>query len=174
MPSKVKSSSCCIGRDPPSPDGLAPRPADSLASSGRRVSKEHIPSWTTADAAQIRAIFEEDTITPLPEEGPQVKPHKGKGKLVAILEGDRSDSDAETKFVEIKSKKSSSTLKSVTKRLKKHLSRDSALSKRHSRSSVGTSDEEIERRAELRRIRERRIREELSNGGVYDNDAKSV
>jgi hypothetical protein len=174
MPSKVKSSSCCIGRDPPSPDGLAPRPADSLASSGRRVSKEHIPSWTTADAAQIRAIFEEDTITPLPEEGPQVEPHKGKGKLVAILEGDRSDSDAETKFVEIKSKKSSSTLKSVTKRLKKHLSRDSALSKRHSRSSVGTSDEEIERRAELRRIRERRIREELSNEGVYDNDAKSV
>jgi hypothetical protein len=111
---------------------------------------------------------------PLPEEGSQVKPHKREGKLAAILEENKSDSDIETKFVEIKSKKSSSTLKSVTKRLKKHLSRDSALSKRHSRSSVGTSDEEIERRAELRRIRERRIRDELSNEKVYDNDAKSV
>ncbi len=111
---------------------------------------------------------------PLPEESPQVQTHKGNGKLASILEGDKSDSEFEVKVVEIKSKKSSSTLKSVTKRLKKHLSRDSALSKRHSRSSVGTSEEEIERRAELRRIRERRIREELSNEGVYDDDAKSV
>jgi len=93
---------------------------------------------------------------------------------VAILEGDKSDSDIEMRFVEIKGKKSSSTLKSVTKRLKKHLSRDSLASKRLSRSSVGTSDEEIERRAELRRIRERRIRDELSNEGLYDDDAKSV
>ena len=98
---------------------------------------------------------------------------KGKGKLAAILEADKSDSDNQANIV-IKSKKSSSTLKSVTQRLRKHLSKDSALSKRLSRSSVGTSEEEVERRAELRRIRERRIREELSNEGVYDDDAKSV
>jgi hypothetical protein len=97
-----------------------------------------------------------------------------KGKLAAILEGDKSDSDIEMKSMKITDKKSSNTLKSVTKRLKKRLSRDSALSKRHSRSSVGTSEEEIDRRAELRRIRERRIREELSNEGVYDDDAKSI
>jgi hypothetical protein len=174
MPSKVKSSSCCIGRHPPSPDGLAPRPASSSVSSGKRVSKEHIPSLTRSDVAQLRAIFEEDTIPPLPEEGPQVKPHKGNGKLTSILEGDKSDSDIEMRVVDVKSKKSSNTLKSVAKRLKKHISKDSELSKRHSRSSVGTSEEEIERRAELRRIRERRIREELSNEGVYDPDAKSV
>jgi hypothetical protein len=174
MPSKVKSSSCCIGRHPPSPDGLAPRLASSSVSSGRRVSKEHIPSLTTSDVAQLRAIFQEDTVTPLPEEGSEVKPHKGKGKLTSILEGDKSDSDIEMKVVDVKSRKSSSTLKSVAKRLKRHLSKDSELSKRHSRSSVGTSEEEIERRAELRRIRERRIREELSNEGVYDPDAKSV
>jgi hypothetical protein len=173
-PTKIKVSNCCIGRDPPSPDGLAPRPARSPVNSGKRASNEQIPSWTTADAAQIRAIFEEDAITALPEEAPQITPNKGKGKLAAILEGDKSDSDIEMKFMTIKGKKSSSTLKSVTKRLKKHLSRDSALSKRHSRSSVGTSEEEIDRRAELRRIRERRIREELSNEGVYDDDAKSI
>lgn len=132
-------------------------------------------SWTTADVAQLRAIFDEDTITPLPEESStQVKPHKGKGKLTAILETDKSGSDVEGSLTGIKSKKSSSTLKNVTKRLKKRLSRDSVLSKRYSRSSVGTSEEEIERRAELRRIRERRIREELSNDEVYDDDAKSV
>jgi hypothetical protein len=173
-PTKITVSNCCIGQDPPSPDGLAPRPARSPVNLGRRASNEHIPSWTTADAAQIRAIFEEDVITAIPEEALQVTPHKGKGKLAAILEGDKSDSDIDMKFMTIKDKKSSSTLKSVTKRLKKHLSRDSALSKRHSRSSVGTSEEEIDRRAELRRIRERRIREELSNEGVYDDDAKSI
>jgi len=173
-PTKIKVSNCCIGRDPPSPDGLPPRPARSPVNLGRRASNEHIPSWTTADAAQIRAIFEEDAITALPGEAPQVTPNKVKGKLVAILEGDKSDSDIEMKSMKTKDKKSSSTLKSVTKRLKKRLSRDSALSKRHSRSSVGTSEEEIDRRAELRRIRERRIREELSNEGVYDDDAKSI
>src|ERR1700693_5798863 len=108
-PTKIKVSNCCIGRDPPSPDGLAPRPARSPVNSGKRASNEQIPSWTTADAAQIRAIFEEDAITVLPEEAPQVTPNKRKGKLVAILEGDKSDSDIEMKFMTIKGKKSSST-----------------------------------------------------------------
>jgi len=74
----------------------------------------------------------------------------------------------------VKLKKSASTLKSVKSRLKKHLSRDSGVSKRLSRCSVGTSEEEIERRAELRRIRHKRIREELSNEGIYDDDAHSI
>jgi hypothetical protein len=91
-----------------------------------------------------------------------------------MLEGDKSETDTEVKLQEIQTKKSSSTLKAVAQRLKVRLSKDSALSKRHSRSSVGTSEEEIERRAELRRIRERRIREELSNERVYDDDAKSI
>lgn len=173
-PTKKRSSRCCIGGDPPSPDGLAPRPATRVVESEIRKSTEQVPSWTTTDAAQIQAIFEEDAITPLAEDARRVKPQHGMGKLVGILEGEKSDSDIEMKVLGVKGRKSSSTLKSVTKRLKKHLSRESALSKRHSRSSVGTSEEEIERRAELRRIRERRIREELSNEGVYDEDAKSI
>lgn len=73
-------------------------------------------------------------------------------------------------------KKASSTLSTVKNRLKKHLSKDSGIttSKRHSRASVGTSEAEIERRAELRRIRHKRIQEELSNEGIYDDDAKSL
>ena len=100
------------------------------------------------------------------------EPTGNEGKLRALLEGDKSDADDVSRQVD--ARHSSSTLNVVKQKLKKHLSRDSALSKRHSRSSVGTSEEEIERRAELRRIRERRIREELSNEGLYDDDAKSI
>jgi hypothetical protein len=167
-----KSSTCCVGRDPPSPDGPPPRPATSAVRCERRVSKDHVPSWTAADRAQLQAIFE-NTTTSLSEVRRQQKSND-KGKLVAMLEGDKSETDTEVKFEEIQTKKSSSTLKAVAQRLKKRLSKGSELSERHSRSSVGTSEEEIERRAELRRIRERRIREELSNEGVYDEDAKSV
>lgn len=97
--------------------------------------------------ADLRAIFEE------------------------VIEEDKSD---EFNRGRIKPMNSSSTLRTVKERLKKRFSRDSALSKRHSRSSIGTSEEEIERRAELRRIRQKRIQEELSNEGIYDDDAKSL
>jgi hypothetical protein len=73
-----------------------------------------------------------------------------------------------------KSRKSSSSLVSVKNRLKKHLSRELKVQKRHSRSSVGKSEEEVERRAELRRIRQKRIQEELGNDFSYDSDAKSL
>jgi hypothetical protein len=92
-----------------------------------------------------------------------------------------ADDDLEVEFSEsevdpeqIRPKKSSHTLKAVTERLKKHLSIESALAKRHSKSSIGTTEEEIERRSELRRIRQRRIQEELSNESIYDDDAKSL
>ena len=39
---------------------------------------------------------------------------------------------------------------------------------------IGSSEEEVERRAELRRIRHKRIQEELSNESAYDEDAKSL
>jgi hypothetical protein len=103
-------------------------------------------STTGEDAAAIQAIFEEEK------------------------------SGTETERVKTVSKKTSSILDAVRSRLKKHLSQDSGItnSKRHSRASVGTSEEEVERRAELRRIRQKRIQEELSQEGVYDDDAKSI
>jgi len=63
----------------------------------------------------------------------------------------------------------------IQDRLRKHISRESGVSnKRHSRGSVGTSEEDIERRAELRRIQKKRILDELSAEGEYDDDAKSL
>ena len=96
----------------------------------------------------------------------------------------------------LKSKKSVATLGGVKERLKKAFSRevlrkdagfkgdremnedDIKLKGRHKgrKSSIGTSEEEIERRRELKRLRERRIREELTEGGEegWDEDAKSL
>lgn len=211
MPSSIKqkNTSCCIGGDPPSPDGIAPRPASSPNKLEKRTSKDKSPSCTKSDAAQLPAIFEDDAGTSIASESKT----KEKGRFRRLITGDlypadllpiqpespladvrskstsllnesftltanKPDTDDERDSVleKIKAKKSSSTLKDVTKRLKKHFSRESALNKRLARSSVGTSEEEIERRAELRRIRERRIREELDNEVVSDeeDDAKSM
>ena len=152
----MSSSACCMNRHPPSPDGFAPRPT--VASPPHftlsRKPQDFIPaSWSSGsrlskpeDAEAIQAIFEEDK------------------------------SDPESEHNKVISKKASSTLSAVKNRLKKHLSKESGIStsKRHSRSSVGTTEEEIERRAELRRIRHKRIQEELSSEGIYDDDAESL
>lgn len=152
----MSSSACCLSRHTPSPDGVAPRPAVASPPPFKLNSKSQdlLPSsWSSGsglskaeDAAAIQAIFEEDK------------------------------SDQGSELDKAVSKKASSTFTAVKNRLKKHLSRDSGItnSKRHSRASVGTSEEEIERRAELRRIRHKRIQEELSQEGVYDDDAKSL
>lgn len=171
MPSfNIKNSSnCCITRDPPSPDGLAPRPA-LPPSKPKGSSKDHISSWDTAETKELRDMLEK-TILDTSDEPNLPRPQGTGDKLKIILERDITDTDD---GFELKTKQSFNPLGLVKQKLKKRLSRDSALSKRHSRTSIGTSEEEVERRAELRRIRERRIREELSSEGVYDEDAKPL
>ncbi|EAA27614.2 hypothetical protein NCU03403 [Neurospora crassa OR74A] len=56
--------------------------------------------------------------------------------------------------------KSTSTLQLVRENIRRHLSQDS-LPKKKSRSAVGSSQEEIQRRAELKRLMHKRIQEEL-------------
>ncbi|KAK4204717.1 hypothetical protein QBC40DRAFT_329108 [Triangularia verruculosa] len=56
--------------------------------------------------------------------------------------------------------KSTSTLQLVRTRIRRHLSQDS-LSKKKARSAVGFTKEEIQRRAELKRLMHKRIQEEL-------------
>ncbi|CZS98739.1 uncharacterized protein RAG0_07345 [Rhynchosporium agropyri] len=170
MSTSVLKSSCCTSRTPPSPDAVPSRPAIPAVKPKNRVSKDHVPSWISADTKELRAMFEEADVTD-PCSAKHIS-RKDSAKFREILEGDKFITDSD--FEGVKTKKSSSTLQAVTQKLKRHLSKDEGLSKRHSRNSVGTSEEEIERRAELRRIRERRIREELSNEGIYDDDAKSV
>jgi hypothetical protein len=95
-------------------------------------------------------------------------------ELRVLFEGDKSDVDDEESRV-IAVKRSTSTLDAVKSKFQKHLSRESVMSKHRPRSTVGNSDEEIQRRKELRLIRDRRIKEELSTKGAYDDgDAKSL
>jgi len=173
MASLFTSSNCCTGRQPPSPDGPLPRPAVSQGPFPPKVARDPVVSWTAAEAAELRPIFEEDD-KDVAAEIIQVK-NNSTYKLKAILLGNDTGSLSETGSERLNlTKSNTSALTAVTQKLKKHLSRESALNKRHSRTSVGTSSEEVERRAELRRIRERRIKEELGNEGVYDDDAKSL
>lgn len=143
---------CCTSRRPPSPDGAAPRP---VLMSEIPLQGEVAPTYLDSSNTSSRLSRPEDV-----------------AELQAIFESDKSS--FESKCERIKRSESSNTLKSVTTKLRKHLSRDSGVSKRYSRASVGTSEEEIERRAELRRIRHKRIQEELSCEGIYDEDAQSL
>lgn len=163
---------CCTSRRPPSPDGQPARVAHqalrkSLSKSPKkpynpsplktvklqRTPSRHNKSWSSKyskpeDVAEIQAIFESND--GLERQGPGIG-----------------------------AKKSSATLSAMKNKISKRISRDSVLSrrsglsKRRSRLSVGNSDEEVERRRELRDIRRKRIREELGNAGIYDDDAKS-
>lgn len=167
-----KRGNCCTSRHPPSPDGFPPRPTVSEAAIVPQVPRDPVISWTAAEHAELRAIFEEDD-KDVEAEIMQVKDNSTR-RLKAILLGDETHSGSHSAKLNIR-KSNTNTLIAVTQKLKKHLSLESAgPSKRHSRSSVGTSEEEIERRAELRRIRTKRIKEELSNEGLYDDDAKSM
>ncbi|CAG8981098.1 hypothetical protein HYALB_00012618 [Hymenoscyphus albidus] len=203
MPSRANRSSvnCCTSRTPPSPDGEPPRLAVSpvktpqrsvnVVHECRKESKELTEPKKTkeynppegADTAlipvaegvelELDPIFENGNARAVSGE-PEITPARQAStlKLRSLLLGDKSDTDEE--WEQIKLKKSSSTLSAVKQKLKKHLSRETTLSKRRSVSSVGTTDKEIERRAELKRIRHKRIQLELSNEASYDEDAKSL
>ncbi|KAK0706697.1 hypothetical protein B0T26DRAFT_680346 [Lasiosphaeria miniovina] len=70
------------------------------------------------------------------------------------------DSDSDEEPNPAASVKNSSALQLVRTRIRRHLSQDS-LSRRKGRSAVGCSQEEIQRRAELKRLMHKRIQEEL-------------
>lgn len=86
-----------------------------------------------------------------------------------VLEVDDSDSGDDERTNHKTSPPS--TLGVLKTKLVRRLSHGS-LPRRQSRQTIGDSREEIERRAELRRLRQRRIREELENEG--DIETKSV
>ncbi|KAG8427675.1 hypothetical protein J3459_006475 [Metarhizium acridum] len=63
-----------------------------------------------------------------------------------------------------------STFEGVKARIVKHLSQDSG-PRRHSRVSIGHSDEELARRAEVRRLRQKRIQDELNKDDGNDDQS---
>jgi hypothetical protein len=145
---------CCTNREPPSPEGAAPRLVSTLPKPGNEPSKEPIPISSFS-----------------------ISSHFSKAEDAAGLKRTLEDnkSDDESGHNDLVPKKSSGTLSAVKTKLQRHLSRDSGLSKCNSRSSVGNSEEDIERRKELKRFLRQRIKAELSNESAYDDDdAKSV
>ena len=70
------------------------------------------------------------------------------------------DSDSDDELESRPHHKSGNTLKLVRTHIRRHLSQDS-FDRRKSRSAVGSSQEEIERRAELKRLMHKRIQDEL-------------
>jgi hypothetical protein len=174
MPSRSgrRSFNCCTSRNPPSPEGDPPRPAIPPSTLHQSTMKDVVSSGSTGAAqmaAELRPIFEEegeiDNSIDITKAG---SPSKA---IDALLD---ENPDADDEWENIRAQKSTGTLTVVKQKLRKHLSRDFPLAKRRSISSVGTTEEEIERRAELRRIRHKRIKEELSNEASYDEDAKTI
>jgi hypothetical protein len=166
-----RSSNCCTNRNPPSPEGEPPRPAIAPSKLHQPRVKDVVSSGSTGAAevaAELRPIFEEGEI----DNNIDSMKHGSSSKAIDIIRDENPDADDE--WEQIKPRKSNATLNAVKQKLKKHLSREMSLVKRQSISSVGTTEEEIERRAELRRIRHKRIKEELSNEASYDEDAKSI
>ncbi|KAK4458511.1 hypothetical protein QBC42DRAFT_314305 [Cladorrhinum samala] len=78
------------------------------------------------------------------------------------------DSDSEEDPDPYTQNKSTSTLQLVKTKIRRHLSQDS-LSRRKARSAVGSSQEEVERRAELKRLMHKRIQEELRSEEGQDS-----
>ncbi|KAM3072471.1 hypothetical protein ACMFMG_009271 [Clarireedia jacksonii] len=152
---------------------MSPAPVPTPRRISHQEPQEVIKSWSTAasrlskseDNAAIRAIFGQ------PVQEVDVNGESGKDGPEEEVKREVETNEQN----EVKPMRSSSTLNAVKIRLKKTFSRDSGLAKRSvKRGSVGTSEEELERRKELRRLRQKRIEEELSHEGEYDDDAQSL
>jgi hypothetical protein len=155
----MSSATCCMSRKPSSPHSLATRPVQAKPPQGSSLAsiRCHEPdSPYFASSSTVSVLSRAEDVA----------------ELQAIFEEDKSSFVGEK--ARPRAKRSSSSLISLKDRLRKHLSRELRVHKRHSRSSVGTSEEEVERRVELRRIQHKRIQEELVNDVVYDSDAKSL
>jgi hypothetical protein len=137
---------CCLSREAPSPDSVPSRPV------------------YTSEAIPLPPILDKPAVLSWSTFSRFSKPEDA-AELEAIFNTDRVENNESSLM---------HTITAVKSKLRKHLSRESALSKRRSRSTVGQSEEEIARRKELKQLRQKRIEDELGDEGVYDEDAKSI
>ncbi|KAI1005049.1 hypothetical protein K3495_g3169 [Podosphaera aphanis] len=166
----MKSYNCCISSgNPPSPNTLAPRMVTSL-----RIFRDHsskgkkIELWSATNVIEGSEATKASVLSRIFR---RIKPKRKNPLEILLEENAKSDKDNDIKQVE---HKFSSTLRAVAGRIKEHIRIESTLGSRESLQSIGTSNEDIERRAELRRLRKQRIRDELSRESQYDIDAKSI
>ncbi len=157
------NKACCIRGGAPSPDGIAPRPVVIAAGS-------EAPEPQLHEADKHQPVGPAVPVLSWPS---RFSKAEDEGELHAIFDqpigGDPSDVEVESSIIP-------NRFSAVRNKLKRHLSRDSIVrvSNSRTRSSVGTSEEEVARRAELKHIRKKRILDELGNSKAYDEDAKSV
>ncbi|KAG5927254.1 hypothetical protein E4U42_002405 [Claviceps africana] len=97
----------------------------------------------------------------------QVSPFGGTIELCQIPDSHAETADARDPDFLLRT----NTFEGIKARMIKHLSQDMSL-RRESRVSIGHSDEELARRAEVRRLRQKRIQDELERDN--EDDAQSV
>lgn len=99
----------------------------------------------------------------------QISPREAPAELCQLVADCDSDDDDNAS---LSARKSPKTLDAVRTKLIQHMSQNSDM-RRHSRTTVGHSEEELARRAELRRFRQKRIQDELESGGSIDEGSNT-
>ena len=165
----MSSLLCCVSCRRPSPDLPNVRLASSASDNSRGfLQRSHVPRSTgtldstgSEDRQELRRIFDSSQ---------EQSDEKGSSRKQGYSSGS-TDTRA-------RHRSSTSRLQDV---LKKRLSRDSGFSAKSSRrkSKVNLSEEDIERRKELKRALHRRLRDELlkdqaASQGGYDPDAEII
>lgn len=153
----MSSVNCCLVQDAPSPDGPPSRPI--------RLRTRPETLFDPLPCHKSSSLYSSSSIS-LP-----LSKQDGIGELQAIFDESKFPLGDGTYFP--RTKRSSGSLASVKQRLMKHLSLELKPHRRRSRSTLGAS-EGVERRAELRRIRQKRIQDELVDNFEYDSDARSL
>ncbi|POR31736.1 Uncharacterized protein TPAR_08037 [Tolypocladium paradoxum] len=97
----------------------------------------------------------------------QVSPCEGPAELCQFVVDDDSDNEGDGSQ---SAKRSTRTLDVVRTKLIRHMSQDNE-TRRQSRMGIGHSEEELARRAELRRFRQKRIQDELDKEGGNDDSS---
>ncbi|PNY24160.1 Uncharacterized protein TCAP_05908 [Tolypocladium capitatum] len=100
----------------------------------------------------------------VPDSAP-VSPCEGPAELCQLVVDDDSDNQGDGSQ---SAKRSTRTLDVVRTKLIRHMSQDNE-ARRQSRMAIGHSEEELARRAELRRFRQKRIQDELDKEGGNDD-----
>jgi len=160
---------CCLAREPPSPDALSPRPASAkFHDKYGSVDKYYLKDTSSIVSPPITQATASDLVSL------QVISSRRCSADVSADEHTLRDNNPDhiNQLHRSRLSLSSLNLAVLKKNLRKHLSKDSGILKRRSQSSIGQSEEEVGRRAELRRIRQKRIEAEMSDA-FYETDLES-
>ncbi|KAI6381457.1 hypothetical protein MCOR25_001153 [Pyricularia grisea] len=160
---------CCCGRRPPNKDKKSTSPHDGpvIPSPPPPAILSTISSPSQPPVAEPNSVIHLNQskcslplATPIP--GAPLEPAEINELVI-------DDSDSGPDSPQPRRSRASSTLHFVKSHLRKHMSQDSL--QRQSRTTIGSSTEELARRAELRRLMRKRIQEELQTEDSRDMES---